>query len=109
MRIVLGIGAALCLVGFAWLLNVFGSADYMIRRVTSQKLGSLPPGFAASVRGFRTYAVLVSSIGVVCVGIGATERSIPVGAGLIVIGAVTFGLASMLAIAGEVETARGKR
>lgn len=109
MRIVLAIGAALSLVGLVWLLNVFGAADYMIKRVTSQDLGTLPPGYAASRRGFRTYAVLVISIGVVCLGLGATERSIPLGAGLIVIGAITFGIASMLAITGEVETARRKR
>lgn len=105
----LAIGVALCLVGLAWLLNVFGAGDYMIRRVTSQKLGSLPPGFAASLRGFRIYTVLVTAVGVVCLGLGILERSVPLGAGLIVVGAVTFGLASMLAIAGEIETARTKR
>ena len=104
----LAIGAALCLVGVVWLLNVFGAADYMIKRVTSQNLGTLPPGYASTARGFRTYAVLVIAIGVVCVGLGATERSVPLAAGLIVVGAITFGLASMLAIAGEVETARRK-
>lgn len=104
----LGIGAALFLAGGVWLLNLFGAGDYMIKRVTSQNLGTLPPGYAASTRGFRTYAVLITSIGVVCLGLGATERSIPLGAGLIVIGAITFGIASMLAIAGEVETARRK-
>lgn len=108
MRIVLAIGIALTLIGATWLLNVFGAADYMIKRVTSKYLGSLPPGFAATTRGFRVYAVLVLAIGVLCVGLGTTERSIPLAAGLIVIGAITFGLASMVAIAGEVETARRK-
>ncbi|HVH62682.1 MAG TPA: hypothetical protein VNA65_03675 [Candidatus Dormibacteraeota bacterium] len=109
MQIVVAIGVLLCLIGFAWLLNIFGAGDYMIRRVTSQNLGSLPPGFASTLRGFRIYAVLVAAIGVVCLGLGLTERSVPLGAGLIVVGAVTFGIASMLAIAGEIETARTKR
>ncbi len=108
MRIVLAIGIALCVVGSAWLLNVFGAADYMIKRVTSRYLGSLPPGFAATVRGFRVYSVLILALGVLCVGVGTIERSIPLAAGLLVIGAITFGIASMIALAGEVETARKK-
>ena len=108
MKVVLAIGFALCLVGVAWLLNVFGAAEYMIKRVTSKYLGSLPPGFAASTRGFRVYSILVIALGVLCLGIGAIERSIPLAAGLLVVGAIGFGVASMIAISGEVETARGK-
>lgn len=107
--IVLAIGVALCLIGLAWLLNLFGAGDYMISRVTSRPLGELPPGFAATTRGFRIYAILVIALGVLCLGVGATQRSIPLAAGLLVIGAVTFGVASVVAISGEVETARGKR
>lgn len=106
MVVVLLIGIALCIAGLAWLLNVFGAADRTIRRVTSRYLGSLPPGFASTVRGFRVYSVLVLSLGVLCLGVGTLERSVPLAAGLLVVGAVTFGIASMLAIAGEVETAR---
>ena len=108
MGIVLAIGIVLCVAGLAWLLNVFGAADYTIRRVTSRYLGSLPPGFASTVRGFRVYAILVLSLGVLCLGVGAIGRSVPLAAALLVVGAVTFGIASMLAIAGEVETARRK-
>jgi hypothetical protein len=106
--IVLAIGVALCLAGFVWLLNVLGAGDYVIKRVTSRYLGSLPPGFASTTRGFRIYAILVIALGVLCLGVGALERSVPLGAGLLVLGALAFGIASMLAIAGEVETARGK-
>jgi hypothetical protein len=77
-----------------------------MRRVTSRNLGTLAPGFAASKKGFRIYAILVMSIGVLCVGIGTIERSVPLAAGLLVVGAITFGIASMIAIAGEVETYR---
>lgn len=106
MQIVLAIGIALCLVGSVWLLNVFGAGDYMIKKVTSKYLGTLPPGFASTTRGFRVYSILVLALGVLCVGLGAIERSIPLAAGLLVVGAVTFGVGSMIAIAGEVETAR---
>ena len=108
MGIVLAIGIILCAAGLAWLLNVFGAADYTIRRITSRYLGSLPPGFASTVRGFRVYAILVLSLGVICLGAGSLDRSVPLAAGLLVVGAITFGIASMLAIAGEVETARKK-
>lgn len=108
MRIVLGIGAALCLVSLAWLLNVFAAGDYMIKHVTSRYLGSLPPGFAATPRGFRVYCILVLAVGVLCLGVGLTDRSLPLAAGFLVIGAVTFGISSMLAIAGEVETSRAQ-
>ena len=109
MAVVLVIGALLFVAGLVLLLNLFGAGDYAIRRVTSQYLGTLPPGFAASKRGFRIYAVLVLAVGVLCLGLAATAWLLPLGAGLIVIGAVAFGVASMVAIAGEVETARGHK
>ena len=102
----LAIGILLTLLGFACLLNVFGAADYTIRRVTSRYLGTLPPGFAATTGGFRVYAVLVLALGVLCIGLGATEQFLPVAAGLIIIGAIAFGVASMVAIAGEVDVYR---
>jgi len=63
-------------------------------------------GFAASRRGFRTYAVLVLAIGVLCVGLAMTAQFVPLGAALLVVGALTFGIGSVVAIAGEVETYR---
>lgn len=106
---VLVIGILLTVAGTVLLLNLFGAGDYVIRRVTSKYLGELPPGFAASKRGFRIYSVLVVAIGVVCLGLGLADRLLPVAAGLIVVGAVAFGIASVVAITGEVETARGHK
>jgi len=100
------IGVLLCAAGIVLLVNLLGAGDYVIRRVTSRYLGSLPPGFAASKRGFRIYATLVLAVGLFCLGLSLVERALPVAAGLIVLGAVIFGIASVIAIAGEVETAR---
>lgn len=104
--LVLVIGVLLFLAGFVLLVDLFGAADLVLRRVTSQPLGELAPGFAASRRGFRTYAVLVLAIGILCLGLAATAWFIPMGAGLLVLGALIFGIASVIAIAGEVETYR---
>jgi hypothetical protein len=104
--LVLVIGVVLSLAGFVLLINVFGAANLVMRRVTSQPLGELAPGFAASRRGFRIYAVLVLAIGILCLGLAATAWIIPLGVGLLVLGALTFGVASVIAIAGEVETYR---
>ena len=106
MAVVLVIGVLLGLAGVAMLFNVLGAGDLVMRRVTSQPLGELAPGFAASRRGFRTYAVLVLAIGILCFGLAATAWSIPLGSGLLVLGAVAFIIASVIAIAGEVETYR---
>ena len=106
VAIVLVIGVVLGLAGLVLLLNLLGAADLVMRRVTSQPLGELAPGFAASRRGFRIYALLVLAIGILCLGLAATAWFIPLGAGLLVLGAVTFGIASVIAIAGEVETYR---
>jgi hypothetical protein len=106
VALVLAIGVLLCLAGIVLLLNLFGAGDYVIRRVTSRYLGELPPGYAASKRGFRVYATLVLAIGIVVVGIGLINDLVPIAAGLIVLGALIFGVASVVAIAGEVETVR---
>ena len=106
MALVLAIGVLLCLAGIALLLNLFGAGDYVIRRVTSRYLGELPPGYAASRRGFRVYATLVLAVGIVVVGVGLLSNLVPIAAGLIVLGALVFGVASVVAIAGEIETAR---
>jgi hypothetical protein len=103
----MAIGVVLVLAGLVLLLNLFGAGDVVMRRVTSQPLGELAPGFAASRRGFRTYAVLVLAVGVLCVGLAETANFIPLGAALLVLGALMFGVGSVIAIAGEVETYRG--
>ena len=106
MNVVLAFGLLLVVVGLVLLLNLLGAADVVIRQVTSRALGELAPGFAASRRGFRTYAVLVLSVGVLCVGLAMTVRFIPLGAALLALGAMIFGIASVIAIAGEIETYR---
>ena len=107
MAVVLAIGAVLVLGGLVLRLNLFGAGDYVMRRVTSRYLGQLAPGFAASKRGFGIYATLLIAIGIICLGLGLAGNLLPVGAGLLVLGAVTFGVASVVAITGEVETYRG--
>jgi hypothetical protein len=104
--LVLAIGVLICLAGLVLLINLFGAADLVMRRVTTRSLGELAPGFAASRGGFRIYAVLVVAVGILCLGLAATAWFIPLGAGLLVLGALTFGVASVVAIAGEVETYR---
>ena len=102
----LGLGVLISAVGAVLLLNLFGAANLAIHRVTSRSLGELAPGYAATPRGFRIYAALVLAVGIVCAGLGVADRSIPLAAGLIVVGALAFGIASVIAIAGEVSTYR---
>ena len=104
--VVLTIGVLLVVAGLILMLNLFGAADVVIRRVTSRSLGELAPGFAAGRRGFRTYAALVLAIGILCIGLAMTDRFLPLGGALLVLGALTFGIASVIAIAGEVKTYR---
>lgn len=106
MGVVLAIAVLLCLAGMVLLFNLFGAGEAVIRRVTSRSLGELAPGFAATRRGFKIYAVLILAIGILCLGLAATAVFLPLGAGLLVAGAVVFGIASVIAIAGEVETYR---
>jgi hypothetical protein len=103
---VLAIGVILFVAGLVLLLNVGAAGDLVMRRVTTQPLGELAPGFAASRRGFQTYAALVIAIGVFAVGLGVAGLSALVGAGLMVLGVIAFVGASVIAIAGEVKTYR---
>ena len=103
---VLAIGVLLCAAGLVLLLNVGGAADVVMRRVTSQPLGELAPGFAAGRGGFNVYAALVIAIGVFAVGLGVAGSSVWIGAGLMVLGGIAFVVASVAAIAGEVKTYR---
>jgi hypothetical protein len=106
VTLVLAIGVLLFVVGLVLLLNLFAAGDYVIRHLTSRSLGQLAPGFAATQRGMRTYATLLLAIGIVCLGLGGVTRNLPVIAGLLVLGAMVFGVASVIAIAGEIETYR---
>ena len=103
------IGVLLCLAGVMLLANLLGAGDYVIRRVTSRYLGSLPPGYAASKRGFRVYAILVLAIGVVFLGVGVTASTVLPGIVLLAVGIAAFIATSVIAIRGEVATARGPK
>ena len=100
MNAVLVIGALVSVAGGVLLANLVGAGDYVIRHLTSKPLGTLPPGFAASKGGFQVYALLVLAIGLVFLGVGVAASAVTPGA---------FGFASVLAIRGEVATARGNK
>ncbi|HEY3084688.1 MAG TPA: hypothetical protein VGK28_04440 [Candidatus Dormibacteraeota bacterium] len=107
MSATLVIGGLIALIGVVLLLNLIGAGDFVMRTVTSRYLGSLPPGFAASKSGFRVYAALVIAIGLVFAGLGVAETSVTAGIVVFAIGAAAFVVLSVLAIRGEVATARG--
>ncbi len=102
----LAIGVLLCVAGITLLFNVAGAGDAVIRRVTSQSLGDLAPGYAASPGGFKVYAVLVLAIGVAVAGLGMAARSAGLGVGLFLVGVAVFAAGSVMAIVGEVRTYR---
>jgi len=104
--VVLTLGVLISAAGLILLLNIGGSADVVMRRVTSQPLGELAPGFAATRRGFNTYAALVLAVGIFALGLGLASWNVQIGTSLIVLGGITFAGASVIAIAGEVETYR---
>jgi hypothetical protein len=103
---VLAIGIVLSAAGLGLIFNLGGAADVVMRRVTSQSLGQLAPGFAATRRGFNAYAALVLAIGVFALGLGVAGSFVAVGTSLMVLGGITFAGASVIAIAGEVTTYR---
>ena len=103
---VLALGILLTATGLVLIFNVGGAADFVMRRVTSQSLGDLAPGFAATRRGFNTYAALVMAIGLFTLGLAIAGSIVSIGTSLIVLGGITFAGASVIAIAGEIETYR---
>jgi hypothetical protein len=104
--VVTAIGVLLWVAGLALLFNVAGAADVVMRRVTSQPLGELAPGYAASRTGFKVYAVLILEVGVAVTGLGIAGSSAVLGGALLVLGIIGFVVASVIAIAGEVRTYR---
>jgi len=66
--LIVALGLVLVAVGVVLLVNLGGSADSVIRRVTSRNLGELAPGYAASRGGFKVYATLVLALGVSVAG-----------------------------------------
>ena len=103
------IGGLIMLIGLVLALNLLGAGTFVIRNLTSRYLGTLPPGYAASQRGFRVYALLVIAIGLLFAGFGEAETSVPIGIALFALGAVGFVVLSVLAIRGEAATVRETR
>ena len=63
---------------------------FVIRRVTSRPLGSLPPGYAATPRGYLAYTFLVFDLGLILLAINFENPWLILGAiGLFVIGSIT--------------------
>lgn len=103
---VTAIGVLLLVAGLVLLFDVAGAAGVVMRRVTSQPLGELAPGFAASRTGFKVYAVLILAVGVAVTGLGIAGSSAVIGGVLLALGILVFLVASVVAIAGEVRTYR---
>jgi len=103
------IGGLIALIGIVLALNLLGAGAFVMRSVTSRYLGSLPPGYAASKTGFLVYSLLVIAIGLVFAGFGVAETSVATGIVVFAAGAVGFVVLSVLAIRGEVVTARGSK
>jgi hypothetical protein len=103
------IGGLIVLIGLVLVLNLLGAGAFVMRNLTSRYLGSLPPGYAASLAGFRVYALLVIAIGLLFAGFGEAESSITVGIALFALGAVGFVVFSVVAIRGEIMTVRATK
>lgn len=103
---ILAIGFLLSAAGLALLLDLGRSGTWVIRHLTSRKLGELARGYAASPAGFRVYSTLVLAIGIAVVGLGLSADTPVLGAAAMAIGVATFVIASVIAIAGEVRTYR---
>lgn len=101
------IGSLIALIGAVLVFNIAGAGDLVMRTITSRYLGSLPPGYAASKGGFRVYALLVIAIGLLFAGFGLAESSLALGIATFAVGAAGFVVLSVLAIRGEIATARG--
>src|SRR5437879_6566393 len=88
---VIAIGVVLSAAGLVLLFNVGGAGDMVIKRVTSQSLGDLAPGFASTKRGFNIYATLILAVGVFALGLGVAGWYVPIGTSLMGFGGTTFG------------------
>ncbi|HET7467474.1 MAG TPA: hypothetical protein VFL29_12485 [Candidatus Dormibacteraeota bacterium] len=101
MAFLVPIGILIVLAGIAVELK----REAVIRRVTSQSLGSLAPGYAATRLGLTVYATLIDAIGLATVGVGLTAWTI-YGAVLAGFMVALFLVLSVFAIVGEVRTYR---
>ena len=106
----LGIVAALLVLGVVIMLagTVMDAPPVrqsLMRNVTSQSLGSLAPGFAATIDGYRVYSGLVRAFGIAVFGLWAASV-FPFGALIVVLGIAFFAYNTVRAIRGEVRTYR---
>jgi len=109
VALILVIGALLVVAGVVLVLNLFGAGDFVMRHVTSKYLGSLPPGFANSKRGFRVYSILIISIGIAFLGIWVAATTVAFGLVLLAAGVIGFVVTSVIGIRGEAEISRRGR
>ena len=98
------LGVVIAVAGLALLLDVGGSARWLIRNLTSRSLGELAPGYAASRSGMRAYAVVLVGLGVALAGVGVALSSPLPGLVAMGAGAVVFLAASAVVVAGEIRT-----
>ena len=96
MDVLLTIGFAL--IGASTALMV--KEDFVVKHVTSKSLGSLAPGYAATHRGYYTYARLVGDIGLVLIALHFGNPW------FLLLAIAVFIIGSVAAILGEVLTYR---
>jgi hypothetical protein len=104
--VALVLGILLLLAGRILHANFVGSADFVIKNLTSRSLGSLAPGYAASSTGFKVYTHLLTAIGMALAGLGVLDWGGHFGEILVLVGIVYFVIFSVVAIVGEVTTYR---
>lgn len=104
--VLIAIGILAVLAGRILHANFAGSADFVIKNMTSRSLGSLAPGYAASSSGFKVYSNLVVAIGIALIGLGALDWWGSFAAIGVLVGIVYFVIFSVVAIVGEVRTYR---
>src|ERR1700745_3647121 len=86
VAIVLALGVVLVVAGQL----LFIKRTELVERVTSRSLGSLAPGYAATPKGVTVYTYLVTSLGMVLVGIGVAQWSAVFGGFLAICGILAF-------------------
>ena len=102
----LALGILLLLAGQVLHANLGGSADFVIKNLTSRSLGTLAPGYAASTTGFKVYAHLLTAIGMALIGLGILDWGGNFGEIAVLVGILYFVIFSVVAIVGEVRTYR---
>ena len=104
MNVVLVLGIVIGAAGTA--LDAAPVQLFVTRNVTSRPLGSLAPGYASTVRGYRVYSGLIRAFGLALIGVWIASV-FPPGALVFVIGVAGFAYNTIRAIRGEVRTYRG--